>query len=114
VPAHLLLLLLLQSTLEQLQISTDAVARTQATPIGKGGMAKVYKAQFRGQDCATKVRYTVTVTLLVIFVNTSSQWTESCFSIEKRCTTSYSSVTSISQVVTAAVFTAIVKNCTST
>jgi hypothetical protein len=45
----------LQSTLEYLQIPTDAVVRTQATPIGKGGFAKVYKAQFKGQDCATKV-----------------------------------------------------------
>eukprot|EP00953_Heterococcus_sp_UTEX-ZZ885_P017845 9983-Heterococcus_DN1.PRE.8 len=46
-----------ESTLEQLQVHPTDIVRTEDTYIGKGGFAKVYKVQLKGQLqlCAAKV-----------------------------------------------------------
>eukprot|EP00953_Heterococcus_sp_UTEX-ZZ885_P001218 1164-Heterococcus_DN1.PRE.1 len=46
-----------ESTLEQLQVHPTDIVRTEDTYIGKGGFAKVYKVQLKGQQhlCAAKV-----------------------------------------------------------
>jgi hypothetical protein len=53
-----------ESTLEQLQVHPTDIIRTEDTYIGKGGFAKVYKVQLKGQQhlCAAKVSIS-TVTL---------------------------------------------------
>jgi hypothetical protein len=44
-----------ETTLQQLQVSPDAVVKLQDEPIGRGGFAKVYKVQFNSTVCAAKV-----------------------------------------------------------
>jgi hypothetical protein len=53
-----------ESTLEQLQVHPTDIVRTEDTYIGKGGFAKVYKVELKGQQqlCAAKVS-TSTVTM---------------------------------------------------
>jgi hypothetical protein len=50
-----------ESTLEQLQVHPTDIVRTEDTYIGKGGFAKVYKVQLKGQQqlCAAKVSSTI-------------------------------------------------------
>jgi hypothetical protein len=45
----------LASTLDALQIPPAAISIVQDYPIGSGGFAKVYKAQYDGKLCAAKV-----------------------------------------------------------
>jgi hypothetical protein len=59
-----------ESTLQQLQVSSDAVVKLQDTPIGRGGFAKVYKVQFNNTVCAAKVS-TYILILLVIYIVTA-------------------------------------------
>jgi hypothetical protein len=54
-----------ESTLQQLQVSPDAVVKLQDTPIGRGGFAKVYKVQFNNTVCAAKVSVTYILVLLI-------------------------------------------------
>jgi hypothetical protein len=54
----------LASTLDALQIAPAAITIVQDYPIGSGGFAKVYKAQYDGKLCAAKVS-TIVITFMM-------------------------------------------------
>jgi hypothetical protein len=77
-----------ESTLEQLQVHPTDIVRTEDTFIGKGGFAKVYKVQLKGQQqlCAAKVS---TATGIAIYMHMVLVISRSTYALTLRpmCTT---------------------------